>query len=120
MDPRTLVRLCGVLGGLVWVGRWVLDGRGAGAAVLGSTYGAGLALLAIALAGTGAGLAGATWLRALVAVCLPLLGWSVLVVLHESGREVLVDGLLGVLALLVWVPLLRQSRRRAGLGSHAA
>jgi hypothetical protein len=120
MDPRMLARLCGVLGGLVWVVRWGLDGRGAGEGVLGATYGAGFALLAIALAGAGAGLAGAAWLRVLVAVCFPVLGWSVLMVLHDAIDEVRVDGVLGVLAVLVWVPLLHRARRRARLGSHAA
>lgn len=121
MDPRMLARWCGLLGGLVWIVRWLL--AGSGDAVLGATYGAGLALLAIGLAGAGSGLAGATWLRALVAVCFPLLAWSVLMVLHESGDEVRVDGLVGVAAVLVWVPALlraRRTARRSRLGSHAA
>lgn len=120
MDPRTLARLCGTLGGLAWVLRWVLDAQGASETVVGSTYGAGLALLAIGLAGAGAGLAGAAWLRALVAVCFPVLAWAVLMVLHEASDEVRVDGILGVLAVLVWVPLLRRARRRSRLGTHAA
>jgi len=120
MDPRTLARLCGVLGGLAWVVRWVLEANGAAQGLVGTAYGAGLALLAIALAGAGAGLAGTAWLRAVVGVCFPVLAWSVLVVLHDGADPATVDGVLGVLALLVWVPLLRRSRRRARLGSHAA
>lgn len=120
MHPRTLAQWCGVLGGLAWLLRWVLAGQGAGDGALGASYGAGLALLAIGLAGAGAGLAGAAWLRAIVAVCFPVLAWSVLMVLHEAGDDVRVDGMLGVVALLVWVPLLSRARRRSRLGTHAA
>ncbi|HTW17258.1 MAG TPA: hypothetical protein VMF51_19165 [Nocardioides sp.] len=120
MAPRTLADLCGALGGLVWVVRWILAVNGAGDAVLGTAYGAGLALLAIGVAGAGARLARAAWLSAVVAVCFPVLAWSVLMVLHELGDEARVDGVLGVVALLVWVPLVRRSRRRARLGAHAA
>lgn len=120
MDPRTLARWCGACGGLVWVVRWVLAANGAGDAVLGASYGAGLALLAIGLAGAGASLAGTAWLRVVVALCFPVLAWSVLMVLHDAGDETRVDGVLGVLALLVWVPLLRRTRRRSRLGAHAA
>ncbi|WP_244930099.1 hypothetical protein [Nocardioides sp. W7] len=120
MAPRTLADLCGALGGLVWVVRWILAANGAGDAVLGATYGAGLALLAIGVAGAGARLAGVAWLSGVVAVCFPVLAWSVLMVLHESGDHARIDGLLGVLALVAWVPLLRRSRHRARLGAHAA
>lgn len=119
MDPRTLGRWCGALGGLAWVVRWVLAGNGAGDTAQGATYGAGLALLAIGLAGAGAGLAAAAWLRVVVALCVPVLAWSVLMVLHEAGAGERVDGLAGLLALLVWVPLLLGSRRRSRLGTHA-
>lgn len=120
MDPRMLARLCGLLGGLAWVLRWVLASQGAGDGVLGATYGAGLALLAIGVAGAGAGLAGAGWLRAIVAICFPVLAWSVLMVLHEAGDDIRVDGLVGIVAVLVWVPLLSRARRRSRLGAHAA
>lgn len=118
MDPRTLARVCGLLGGLVWVVRWLLPDPGE--TVLGATYGAGLALLAIGLAGAGAELAGAAWLRAIVALCFPVLAWSVLMVLHDAGDDLRVDGLVGVVALLVWVPAVLRARRRERLGSHAA
>lgn len=122
MDPRMLARLCGVLGGLVWAVRWLLPDPGE--AVLGAAYGAGLALLAIGLGGAGAGMAGTAWLRLVVGICFPLLAWSVLMALHEAGDDVAVDGLVGVVAVLVWVPALgrarRRERRRERLGAHAA
>jgi hypothetical protein len=118
MDPRTLARLCGLLGGVVWVVRWLLPDPGE--AVLGASYGGGLALLAIGLVGAGVAMAGTAWLRVVVAVCFPLLAWSVLMVLHEIGDDVRVDGLVGVVAVVVWVPALRRARRRARLGTHAA
>ncbi|WP_193605591.1 hypothetical protein [Nocardioides dongkuii] len=129
MDPRMLARVCGVLGGLAWVVRWALAGQDAGAGALDAAYWAGLALLGIGLAGAGAALVSprTPWLRALVAVCFPLLGWSVLMVLRDAvggaEHDARLDGLLGVLALLVWVPLVVRSRRarpRAHAGTHAA
>ena len=58
----------------------------------------GLVLLAVALAGLGAGLVGRSevWLQAIVAVAFPLLVWSVLEVLHPAGDPEVIDGVFGV------------------------
>ena len=102
MDLRTIARLSGLLGGLTWVVRWVLDLTGAGdEAMLDAFYWGGLALLGVAMAGYGAGLVSrsAVWLRAIVAVAFPLLVWSVIEVLHDAGNPEAIDGVVGVALL---------------------
>ncbi len=104
MDLRTIARLTGVLGGLCWVVRWVLDLTGTGDdGMLDAFQWVGLGLLAVSLAGYGAGLVSrsATWLRVIVAVAFPLLVWSVLEVLRDAGDAVLVDFVVGGGVLLV-------------------
>lgn len=103
MDLRTIARLTGVLGGLCWVVRWVLDLTGTGDGLLDVLQWAGLALLGVSLAGYGAGLVSrsAVWLRVIVAVAFPLLVWSVLEVFRDAGDPVLVDAVVGGGVLLV-------------------
>ncbi|NYD40573.1 hypothetical protein [Nocardioides panaciterrulae] len=100
MDPHTLTRLAGLVGGLCWLARLLLDlaGHGAGAAA-GALYWTGSLLVAVALIGAGAALvsSSASWLRAIVGVAFPLLVWSVLGVLHNAGHPQTIDGVAGLL-----------------------
>ena len=115
-----------VLGGLVWVGRWLLDPL-VGDGTSGVLHWAGVACFAVALAAAGAGLVNqsATPLRLLVAVALPLLVWSVVEVLRPAG-DLPLDAVLGAFGLVVGAarlvgrppPRPRSRSRRAG--AHAA
>ncbi|MCW2850944.1 MAG: hypothetical protein JWM84_608 [Nocardioides sp.] len=108
-----VARLAGVLGGLAWLVRHV--------AGMEQLRWPGLALLGVALAAAGAGLvsSSAAWLRVIVAVCFPVLVWSVVEVLHESAEDALVDAVAGAaIALVCLLGWARGSRRPAG--SHAA
>jgi hypothetical protein len=127
MDLHTLARGSGLVGGLCWLARFVLDlngsGTGGAADVLRWT---GLVLLAVALVAMGAGLVSrsAVWLRSMVAVAFPLLVWSVLEVLHPAGDPEGIDGVFGLVAMGVAVPgLIRARSPRAGrtraAGAHA-
>ncbi len=109
-----LARLAGVLGGLCLLVR-------AGAGVDALRW-PGLVLLALALAGLGAGLVGrgATWLRVIVAVALPVLVWSVVEVFHGEGEGRVVDAVAGVVVAAVCVAGLVRARRTHEPGSHAA
>jgi hypothetical protein len=133
VTPTTLARVAGVLGGLCWVLRAVLDdGSGPEGLVNGLHYG-GLALLVIALLGIGAGLVtGLAALRVVVAVCLVALAWAVLEFLHQQYADRGVDGVLGALVGVYCLLglLVRRRRRepdgdgprepRRSSGSHAA
>jgi hypothetical protein len=131
VTPTTLGRTAGLLGGLCWIARAVLDG-GSESLVNALHYG-GLALLVVALLGIGGGLvSGLVALRVVVAVCLVVLAAAVLSFFyqqypHDKAR---VEGILG--ALMVLYCLIGFARRRGGhddpeepsqhrsTGSHAA
>jgi hypothetical protein len=125
---RTPAAVAGLLGGLCWSGAYVLDATGGSGGPVDALTWAGLALLAVAVLGAGAGLVSrsATWLRVLVAVCLAALVWSVLELLRDSVDGLTVYAAFGVLAAVVSVVMMVRSRpatpeptgRRAG-GSHA-
>jgi hypothetical protein len=117
VTPPALARLAGVLGGLCWVLRSVLDdGAGPEAVINGLHYG-GLALLVIALLGIGAGLvSGLVALRVVVAVCLVALAWAVLEFLHQQYADRGVDGVLG--ALMAAYCLAGLAARRGGSGQR--
>lgn len=109
MDPYTLARLAGLVGGLCWVARFVVGGEGA---VGGGLYYLGGLLVAVALVAAGAGLVStsATWLRAIVGVAFPLLVWSVLEVLHQNGDATTIDGVVGLVVAGVAAAQLVRSR----------
>jgi hypothetical protein len=108
MSTRTLVRVAGVLGGLCWVGWAAVNDYDAASAVANALYWGGAALILVALVGLGAGLvSGASWLRLIVGLCVPLLVWSILEVLRAETSDDLVGGGLGLaLALLCAAALL--------------
>jgi hypothetical protein len=125
MTVRTLALLSGVLGGLVWLARTVLDLTGSTSGLLDTAYWVGLVLLAVALADLGAELVSksAMWLRAIVAVAFPALVWSVLEAVHPGADPSVVDGLAGLVVLVLSVREVRAARRarrpKRRAGSHA-
>lgn len=111
---RTLAGLAGVLGGLLWLVRLGLDVAGrlepaASQALLWS----GAALLVVAVLELGLGLVARApvWLRAVVAVGVVALAASVLAVLHGDGDGVVVDGAIGLVAVVACARRLRVQRR---------
>ena len=131
VSPTSLARIAGILGGLCWIGRALLDdGNGPTGIIDGLHYG-GLALLILALLGIGGGLvSGLMALRIVVAVCLVALAWAVLSFLHQQYSDRSVDGILGGLMVFYCVVgLLAHRSQRHGdddprphrsSGSHAA
>ncbi len=86
VTPTTLPKLAGVLGGLCWVAKAVLDDGDGPESVINALHYGGLALLALALLGIGAGLvSGLAALRVVVALCLLALAWAVLEFLHQQA-----------------------------------
>lgn len=112
MDLRLIARWAGLVGGLLWVLRWVLDLAGTSGGALDALHWAGVVLLALALAGTGAALVStsAPWLRAIVAVAYPVLVWSVLEVLHPAASPESVDGAFGLVVVVLFGVMLVRSR----------
>ena len=134
MSHRTLIRIAGVVGGLCWLGQAAVNKYDAAEAAVNALYWGGGALILVALVGLGAGLvSGARWLRLIVGLCVPLLIWSILEILHAEISDSLVDGGFGLaLALYCTAALLggvakddeappRGSTRRGGShgGAHA-
>ena len=132
MSPTSLARIAGILGGLCWIGRAILDdGDGPTSVIDGLHYG-GLALLVIALLGIGGGLvSGLVALRVVVAICLVALAAAVLSFLHEQYADRTVDGVLGGLMVVYCAVgvLVRRNRpsedrarqsRHHSRGSHVA
>jgi hypothetical protein len=127
VTPTALSRLAGVLGGLAWVARGPVDRNGGPDAVVNALHWGGLALVAIAVLGIGAGLvSGLPVLRVVVAVCLAALVWSLLEWLRGEYADDWVDGIFGVLLVVYCVGSLVRLRSRPRppaerrTGSHAA
>ena len=124
MDLRVIARWAGLVGGLAWLTRYLLDLVGASQSTMSVLYWLGLVLLFGGMASMGAGLVSATWLRAIVAVAFPLLVWSVLEVLHPTGNAYAIDGVFGLLAAVIAAvamskaPRERRPRTRSA-GAHA-
>lgn len=126
MDLNTIARASGLVGGLCWVARFVMDLVGSGTGGIADVlYVAGLVFLAVALFAMGAGLVRATWLGAIVGVALPLLVWSVLEVLHPATNPRGIDGVFGLLVAVTAVaqivrhrPEPRERHRHAGAHSR--
>lgn len=108
MSHKTLVRIAGVVGGLCWLGQATVNKYDAAAAAVNALYWGGGALILVALVGLGMGLvSGARWLRVVVGLCVPLLIWSIVEVLHAETSDNIVDGGLGLsLALICSAKLL--------------
>ena len=125
MNLRTVTMVSGVVGGLCWVAGLVVDLVGSDSGPLvDALHWAGLVLLAIALAGIGAGLVGRVlWLQAIVAVAFPLLVWSVLEVLHPAGDPEIIDGIFGAAMVAIGARRLLEHRGeredRRVHGTHA-
>ena len=123
MSISVWARIAGLLGGLCWVGRAVADQLDSSTAMIDALHWGGLALIAIALVGLGAELvsSSALWLRILVALCVPLLIWSVLEALRGEFADRWVEcGFGALLALYCGAGLLTTHRpRRDSRGAHA-
>jgi len=135
VTATTLVRIAGIVGGLCWIARAILDSGDAPAGLIDALHYGGLALLVIALLGIGAGLvSGLIALRVVVAVCLVALAWAVVSFLHTEYSDRAVDGILGglMVAYCVLGILIRRRHEddggdvppppppRRSRGSHAA
>jgi hypothetical protein len=125
MNLRALARVSGLLGGLCWVLRLLLDRSGSGAGAVDPLHWAGLVLLFVALLGLGATLVKEVWLQTIVGIAFPLLVWSVVEVLHRAGDPLVVDAVAGVLIAAACVASLRrkgggdQKPPRRHAGAHA-
>ena len=111
----TLARVAGILGGLCWIGRAILDdGDGPTSVIDGLHYG-GL-------------VSGLPALRLVVAVCVVALAAAVLSFLHQQYADRSVDGILGGLMVLYCIAGILARRGRSDdapdpqrtRGSHAA
>ena len=113
MPLPLLARLAGVLGGLCLLVRAAADVE--------ALLWPGLVLLGLALAALGADLvsSSAPWLRAIVAVALPLLVWSVAEVAGGGDGRV-AYAVTGVAVAAVCVLQIKGSREQRPKGSHAA
>ena len=124
MSLPVFARVTGLLGGLCWVARAVLDGLDAPSEAIDALHWGGLALIAISLVGLGAELvsSSATWLRVIVAICVPLLVWSVLEAVRQGVADRWVEGGFGALLAVYCVVGLaraRPQRTRRTHGSHS-
>ncbi len=124
MSLPVLARVAGLLGGVCWVLRAVLEELDAAPAAIDALHWGGLALIALALVGLGAELvsSSATWLRVIVAICVPLLVGSVLEALRQGVADRWVAGGFGVLLAVycaVGLARARARRTRRTHGSHA-
>ena len=87
-------------------------------------------LLGLAVGVVGAGLVrrSATWLRLIVGVAVPLLAWSVYAVFKGESEAIVLDGVLGIVAIVLAVVLMlaggsspeRGEPHRRGPGTHSA
>lgn len=123
MNPRIIASVAAVVGGLGWVTRAVLATVGAGADLAGYAYLGGLVALVVSLAAAGYLLAekAPVWLRAVVAIGVPLLVLAVWQAVQGGVRAVAPsEGWLrdeaavlagGVLAVLLGLVGLRRARR---------
>ena len=121
MQLRTVARVAGLLGGLCWVVRYVLDVAGAGDGTPGDLlFWAGLVLLFVALVGFGSELVSrsARWLQAIVGVAFPLLVWSVLEVLAPGTGPSLVDAAFGAVVLVLCAVQLGRGREAPAPTRH--
>jgi len=122
MISRTTAALSGVLGGLCWIARYVLDSLGVtpwGGDLAAILWWAGGTWLALALMSAGAGLArkSALWLRALIAVAVLLLALVALSLAYPAFSRLLVDAVFGGLVALT--SLIALARRPGpGAGNH--
>ncbi|MBA3783293.1 hypothetical protein [Nocardioides sp. InS609-2] len=121
MTPRRIAGLCCLLGGAVWVARWVLAPSGSAADAM--RY-AGLALLGVGLLIAGAGLArrGTWWLRAVAGVGAAGLTWSVVEMFRPVGGALMFDSITGIVAIIggIFASVTGRARTpRRSAGAHA-
>lgn len=128
MSLRVLALVAGLLGGACWVARWGADLAGNAPTWSEQVYWVGLGLLGLALACAGGGLVSrsAIWLRLIVAAALPLLVWSVYAVVKGDEEAIMLDGVLGAVAIVGSLGLYALTGRDAAAaeskrrpGSHA-
>lgn len=95
MPLRSLAAVAAVVGGLVWVARWLADGP-----VVLHWIGLGCVGVALAVAGSGLVSSGVVALRVVAALGTALLALSLVELVRPASDASLFDGLLGVVALI--------------------
>ena len=116
MNLRAVALVSGVAGGLCWSTRLVLHlTEIGGTGLLDALQWAGLALLAVAMVGFGAGLvsSSAAWLRVIVGIAFPALIWSLLEVFRPVADTEVVDGVFGAIVLVLSLLGLRRRPARS-------
>lgn len=111
---RAQAAVAGLLGGLFWLVKLVLDVVDVGGGLVGALTWAGSALLVVATLAAGAGMVNrsTSWLRVVVAVGFVALATSVLQVLRDAGDPMAVDAAVGLVAVVASVLVLSRSRSR--------
>jgi hypothetical protein len=111
---RILAPLAGLVGGLAWMGAFVLE-QVDRTALADAVDVLGLVLLLGAAVAAGASLVirTTTWLRAIVGVCFALLAWSVVQLVAGGVDEALVHALAGAVAAVVAIAALTRRSARA-------
>jgi hypothetical protein len=125
MISRIPACLAGILGGICWVARYLLDDLGvADAGGQGGTAlrWAGLTWLALALFAAGAGLTSRAviMLRVLVGVCVVLLGATALSLLYPLTGRLMADAVFGGVCALGSVVVWWRGRGRGRSEAHHA
>jgi hypothetical protein len=113
MTVRQLGGALGVLGGLVWIARWLLNPESGSSADVMRYAGLALILLGLVCVGLTLVKGQALWLDCIVGLSAPALFWAIYeVVRAELGEAVVFHGVLGVIWVIVGALLVVKGKPR--------